>query len=53
VLPKFFNSINLLRTLAKVKEAAAVAKEALLGVTKSGDYKSTTFMPSKGIQYAL
>jgi hypothetical protein len=34
---------------AKVEEAAAVAKEALLRVTGSSDYKSTTFMPSKDV----
>jgi hypothetical protein len=49
VLPRFFNNVNLSRTLAKVEEAAAVAKETLLEVIGSGDYKSITFMPLKGV----
>jgi hypothetical protein len=38
---------------AKVEEAAAVAKKTLPEVTRSGDYKSTTFMPLKDIQCTL
>jgi hypothetical protein len=38
---------------AKVEEAAAMARKALSEVTKSGDYKSTTSMPSKGVQCTL
>jgi hypothetical protein len=49
VLLRFFNSIDLLKALARVRGAAAVAREALLGVTRSGDYESITFMPSKGV----
>jgi hypothetical protein len=53
VLPGFFNNINLLRALAKVGEAAAVAREALLRVIGSGDYELTTSMLLKGVQCAL
>jgi hypothetical protein len=35
--------------VARVEEAAAVVKEALPGVTESGDYKSITSMPLKGV----
>jgi hypothetical protein len=38
---------------AKVEGAAAVAKEALPGVTGLGDCESTTFMLLKGIQCVL
>jgi hypothetical protein len=53
VLPGFFNSVNLLRASAKVGGAAVVAREALLGVTGSGDCESTTSMLSKDVQCAL
>jgi hypothetical protein len=53
VLPRFFNNIDLLKTSAKVGGAAAVARKALSRVTESGDYKSTTSMLSKDVQYVL
>jgi hypothetical protein len=49
VLLRFFNSINLLEALAKVKEIAAVTRKALLGVIRLSDYKLITFMLSKDI----
>jgi hypothetical protein len=53
VLLKFFNGVNLLKALAKVRGAATVTREALLKVTRSDNYKSITSMPSKDIQYML
>jgi butyrate kinase len=53
VLPRFFNSVDLLEASARVGGAAAVAREALLRVIGSGDYESTTSMLSKGVQYTL
>jgi hypothetical protein len=53
VLLRFFDSVDLLRASARVEEAAAVAREALLRVIRSGDCESTTFMPLKGVQYVL
>jgi hypothetical protein len=49
VLLRFFDNVDLSGALAKVGEVAAVAREALLGVTGSGDCESTTSMPSKGV----
>jgi hypothetical protein len=49
VLPRFFNGVDLLRASARVGGTAAVAREALLRVIGSGDYESTTSMPSKGV----
>jgi hypothetical protein len=53
VLPRFFDNINLLGASAKVRGAAVIARKALLKVTRSGDYKLTTSIPLKGVQYTL
>jgi hypothetical protein len=53
VLPGFFNSVDLSRVLAKVREAAAVARKTLLEVIRLGDYKLTISMLSKGVQCML
>jgi hypothetical protein len=53
VLPGFFDGVDLSGASARVGGAAAVAREALSGVTGSGDCESTTSMPSKGVQCAL
>jgi hypothetical protein len=37
------------RTLARVREAAAVAKEVLLGVIRLDDYESIISMLLKGV----